>query len=240
MNNCLQSDVFNIRLKKKGKVYMMKKIVVFGGVGTGMTIASIIEHDPNAELMGFLNDAEEKGTMVGEFKKFPVVGKFSDVTELLKDPDVYFTFAQTAMQKGKQRLELIDSMSIPSERFYSAIHPQAIVPKGFCRLGNGVVLYANAQVGVDAVMEDNSMCFANTYLGHNSVLERFAHLTAGSVVGAHVHVGKFVHIGLNALVKEHVTIGDYSLIGAGAVVLKDVPANCIVVGNPAKVLRYIE
>lgn len=218
----------------------MKKIVVFGGVGTGMTIASIVEKDPEAELAGFLNDSLEKGTMIGEFKQFPVIGKSEDVQNLLKDPDVYFTFAHTAMQKGKTRLEMIDSLNIPSDRFYSAIHPQAVVPEGFCKIGNGVVLYANAQVGVDAVMSDNSMCFANTYLGHNSFLDRFAHLTAGSTVGAHVHIGKFVHIGLNALIKEHVKIGDFSLVGAGAVVLKDVPSNCIVVGNPAKVLRYIE
>ena len=218
----------------------MKKIVVFGGVGTGMTIASIIEHDPDAQLIGFLNDSFEKGTMIGEYKKFPVIGKTEDLDKYLSDPEVYFTFAYTAMKKGKERLEAIDKLNIPNNRFYSAIHPQAIVPDGYCKLGNGVVLYANSQIGVDAEMADNSMCFANTYLGHNSFLDRFAHLTAGSTVGAHVRIGKFAHIGLNALVKEHVTIGDYSLVGAGAVVIDDVPPNCIVVGNPAKILRYID
>ena len=218
----------------------MKRIVVFGGVGTGMTIASIVEHDPNAVMLGFLNDSLDKGAVIGEFKKFPVIGKTSDVEGLLEEPDVYFAFGYTAMRKGKERLAAIDSLQIPRERLYSAIHPRAIIPEGFCKLGAGVVLYPNAQVGVDAVMADNSMCFANSYLGHNSYLDRFAHLTAGSTVGAHVKIGKFAHIGLNALVKEHVTIGDYSLVGAGAVVIEDVPPNCIVVGNPARILRYIE
>ena len=36
-----------------------------------------------------------------------------------------------------------------------------------------------------------------------------------------------------------VTIGDNSVIGAGSVVTKDIPANVIAVGNPAKVLREI-
>ena len=35
------------------------------------------------------------------------------------------------------------------------------------------------------------------------------------------------------------TIGDNSIVGAGSVVTKDVPANVIVVGNPARVLRQI-
>lgn len=34
-----------------------------------------------------------------------------------------------------------------------------------------------------------------------------------------------------------VTIGDEVVVGSGAVVTKDVPSNCIVAGNPAKVIR---
>jgi len=37
-----------------------------------------------------------------------------------------------------------------------------------------------------------------------------------------------------------VTIGDNSIVAAGAVVTKDVPANCIVGGVPAKIIRRIE
>jgi len=35
-----------------------------------------------------------------------------------------------------------------------------------------------------------------------------------------------------------VTIGENSIVGAGSVVNKDVPDNCIVVGNPAKIIKY--
>ena len=47
-------------------------------------------------------------------------------------------------------------------------------------------------------------------------------------------------IGSNATVIAGVTVGTGALVGAGAVVTKDVPANTIVAGNPAKVLRAIE
>jgi acetyltransferase-like isoleucine patch superfamily enzyme len=36
-----------------------------------------------------------------------------------------------------------------------------------------------------------------------------------------------------------VTVGENAIVGAGSVVTKDVPANAIVAGNPARVLRYI-
>jgi acetyltransferase-like isoleucine patch superfamily enzyme len=46
-------------------------------------------------------------------------------------------------------------------------------------------------------------------------------------------------IGSGATVLANVTIGENAIVGAGSVVTKDVPDNCIVVGNPAHVLRYL-
>lgn len=47
-----------------------------------------------------------------------------------------------------------------------------------------------------------------------------------------------VWIGTNALILSGVTVGQGAIIGAGSVVTKDVPAYSIVVGNPAKVVKY--
>ena len=51
-------------------------------------------------------------------------------------------------------------------------------------------------------------------------------------------VGNDVWIGLNAVILRGVTVGHGAIIGAGAVVTKDVPPYAIVVGSPAKILRY--
>jgi acetyltransferase-like isoleucine patch superfamily enzyme len=47
-------------------------------------------------------------------------------------------------------------------------------------------------------------------------------------------------IGSGCTILANVTIGEKAIVGAGSVVTKDVPANAIVAGNPAKVLRYLE
>jgi acetyltransferase-like isoleucine patch superfamily enzyme len=52
-------------------------------------------------------------------------------------------------------------------------------------------------------------------------------------------VCKGVSIGSGATILANVTIGENALIGAGAVVTKDVPANAVVAGNPARLLRYV-
>jgi len=47
-------------------------------------------------------------------------------------------------------------------------------------------------------------------------------------------------IGSGATLLANLTIGENAIVGAGSVVTKDVPANAIVAGNPAKVLRFLE
>jgi len=52
-------------------------------------------------------------------------------------------------------------------------------------------------------------------------------------------VKKGASVGSGVTVLSNVTIGENAIVGAGSVVTKDVPANAIVVGNPARVKRYI-
>ena len=55
-----------------------------------------------------------------------------------------------------------------------------------------------------------------------------------------VKIGNNVWIGMNAIVLKGVTIGDNSVVAAGAVVTKEVPANVVVAGNPAVVVKKLE
>lgn len=52
-------------------------------------------------------------------------------------------------------------------------------------------------------------------------------------------VKKGASIGSGSTILSNVTIGENAIVGAGSTVTKDVPANAVVVGCPAKVLRYI-
>ena len=54
-----------------------------------------------------------------------------------------------------------------------------------------------------------------------------------------ITVGSNVWFGGGVQVMPGVTIGDNVVIGAGSVVVKDIPSNCVAVGNPCKVIREI-
>lgn len=53
-------------------------------------------------------------------------------------------------------------------------------------------------------------------------------------------IRKGASIGSGCTILSNVTVGENSIVGAGSVVTKNIPPNCIVAGNPAKLLRHIE
>ncbi len=81
-------------------------------------------------------------------------------------------------------------------------------------------------------------------IGHNVVFATlnhgFAPADRASLYPAPIVLGKNVWVGSNSTLLQGIRIGDNAVIGAGSVVTKDVPANTIVGGVPARILRRID
>jgi len=52
-----------------------------------------------------------------------------------------------------------------------------------------------------------------------------------------IHIGDNVFIGMNTIISKPCHIGDGSIIGAGSIITKDIPANEIWAGNPARFIK---
>jgi len=84
----------------------------------------------------------------------------------------------------------------------------------------------------------------DTQIGQNVVLCTLNHGIAPdkrqTVYPSPIVIGKNVWIGANVTVLPGVTVGDNAIIAAGAVVTKDVPAQTVVAGVPARLIKMIE
>lgn len=65
----------------------------------------------------------------------------------------------------------------------------------------------------------------------------FQRVSLGASKGGRPVIGNNVEVYTNAVVIGNITIGDNVIIGAGAVVTKSVPSNCVVAGNPARIIK---
>lgn len=106
-------------------------------------------------------------------------------------------------------------------------------------LGKGVFINAGCK------FQDQGGIFIgdNCLIGHDTVIATLNHgmlpEERGDLIPSPVHIGKGVWIGSGSIILPGVTIGDNAVIGAGSVVTKDIPADMIAVGSPARVIRSI-
>lgn len=106
---------------------------------------------------------------------------------------------------------------------------------------NDVIIGNNVTVKSGVFIWDGSRIEDDVFIGPNATFTNDAmprsKVYPDTFKG--ITVKKGASIGANATILPGIEIGEYAMIGAGAVVTKDVPGRAVVVGNPAKIIRYI-
>jgi sugar O-acyltransferase (sialic acid O-acetyltransferase NeuD family) len=116
------------------------------------------------------------------------------------------------------------------------IDPTSIVPR---RAEFGAGAYVNAGCCLGSGSRFGAFVTINraVTIGHDADFGEFVSTGPGAVVAGNVAVGRGAMLAAGCIVSPSVTIGDNSVVGVGAVVIRDVPAHCLVLGNPARVIR---
>jgi len=102
------------------------------------------------------------------------------------------------------------------------------------RVGPGLKI----EHGYSLVINDRTVIGRNVHLRHCTTIGCVA-LSDGSQ-GPSPIIGDNVEIGANSVILGGISIGTNAKIGAGCVVVKDVPANAVAVGNPARIIKYFD
>ncbi|GIU37039.1 hypothetical protein TUM4637_35990 [Shewanella hafniensis] len=121
-------------------------------------------------------------------------------------------------------------------------------------IGRDCNICAHTLIENDVVLGDNVTVKSGVYIwdattiGNNVFIGPCATFTNDKMPRSKVYPEAFARItiednasiGANATLLPGITIGKHAMVGAGSVVTKDVPAFAVVVGNPAKIIKYIE
>lgn len=103
-------------------------------------------------------------------------------------------------------------------------------------IGNNVTVKSGVYIWDGTRIEDNvfvgpNATFTNDLMPRSKVYpENFMGIT----------LKKGSSIGANATILPGITVGENAMVGAGSVVTRNVPSNAVVIGNPAKIVRYIK
>jgi len=103
------------------------------------------------------------------------------------------------------------------------------------KIGNGVRIHTQAFIPEFSILEDGC------WIGPNVVLTNAKYPLSRNVKEelAGPIIKRNAKIGANSTLLPGVVIGENTLVGAGSVITKDVPDGAVVIGNPARIIRYV-
>jgi acetyltransferase-like isoleucine patch superfamily enzyme len=116
-----------------------------------------------------------------------------------------------------------------------ACHRDARISIGdhtFINYGSSISAYHKVEIGSHCLLGHYTLILDSNE--HGVERREILPLPAQVIIEDHVWIGS------RAVILPGVSLGHHSVIGAGSVVTKDIPANCLAVGNPARVVREFE
>jgi sugar O-acyltransferase (sialic acid O-acetyltransferase NeuD family) len=194
-------------------------------------VRAINRASPTWDVLGLLDDDPAKhGTRVHGVE---VIGPSGAVHA---HPDALATACVASPDDPPRRLNLVERIALPLERYATLVHPCASVPES-ATLAPGCVLHAMTALTADVALGPHVAVMPAVVLTHDDVVEEGVTFGAGARVAGSVTIERGAYVGSGALVREGLRIGTAAVLGMGAIVTRDVPAGEVWAGVPARRLR---
>lgn len=210
---------------------MMAEVIIVGASGFGMEVLWLAERCGRT-VRGFLDDTPEKrGASV---QGVPVLGEVQSWQEY-KDCELVLAIG------SPQGRRVVDSKirSLGEPVYATLIDPTAVVGKSVM-VAEGAVICAGVVCTAAITIGRHVILNLNSTVGHETAIGDFCTVAPGVSLSGNVVLETCVELGTGACIREKLNIGAGSVVGMGCVLTKSVESNCVVVGNPGKVLRHIE
>ena len=204
---------------------MSKSVIIIGSGGHGRVIADTVLRSGD-HVLGFLDDDL---TMPATVAGIPVLGTVADYT---KYRDAYFVIGIGQWSNRSRIAEELEGV-----KWYTAIHPQAVVSGMDTVIGEGTVVMAGAIINAGATVGRHCIINTGAIIDHDCRIEDGAHISVGSKLAGAVKIGRGTWIGIGSVVNNSISVCDDCMIGAGAVVVSSVEEPGVYVGIPARKIK---
>ncbi len=211
------------------------KVVIWGASGHARVVADALTLGGSHQLVGFLDDVspERRGS---SFHGLPVLGGREVLASLRASgvEGLIFGFGNCAA-----RLRLAPEVRGLGIQLVTVVHPSAVVARDVV-LGPGTLVAAGAVINTAARVGENVIVNTSASVDHDAIVEDGVHLCPGVRVGGLAHVETGAWVGIGSTISDRVRVGARAMLGAGSVVVRDIPADVLAYGVPARVIRRIE
>lgn len=200
----------------------MNKVCLFGASGHGKVIKEVVLSNKK-KVVAFFDDNPKSKTLLDT----PVFSS-ERISDYLNNRFIISIGDNTIRKKISK---------IVNMKFTMSIHKSAIISNSVI-INEGTVVMAGAIINAETIIGRHCVINTSAIVEHDCKIDSFVHISPNATITGNVEIGEGTHIGAGAIIIPNTIIGKWVTIGAGAVVLNDIPDFAIVVGNPAKIIKY--
>lgn len=197
-------------------------LAIYCAGGLGREVLELARAIGKWEQIVFVDDVTDRAEIYGAH-----VYRFDDVSSLCGQ--VEFVIANGEPAARKTLYMKVKSSGYP---FASVVHPACNISET-AQTGQGCILFP-CRLYLSAYIGNNVLIEGGVNIGYDAVIGSHSLVNSMAFIGGYAWIGERVYIAPGALLRDRISVGDDAIVGMGAVVVRNVAAEAVVAGNPAK------